>query len=132
MLEGKRAYISSPLSADSREQMERNMDMARFYMMRMKQLYHCRTFASHAHMPLMLDDTIPDERKTGLAIGRLLLDLCDTVIICGRRVSSGMKDEILIAFENGKEVYWYDSMMKPFELMRINSWRDINREVQIS
>lgn len=132
MLEGKRAYICSPLSAESRERMEHNMDMAKFYLMRMKQLYHCRTFASHAHMPLMLDDAIPDERETGLAIGRLLLDLCDTLIICGRHISDGMSDEILTAFEKGKEVYWYDSMMKPFELIRINSWRDINREVQIS
>ena len=99
--------------------------------MQMKRLYHCRTFASHAHMPLMLDDTIAEEREAGMRIGRVLMELCDTLIICGRHVSNGMKEEIQTAFTSEKEVYWYDSRMKPNELMQIESWRDINNEVQI-
>lgn len=131
MLEGKKAYICSPLSSKTEEGRQHNMDMARFYLQRMQQLYHCRTFASHAHLPLMLDDTIPAERQAALQIGGLMLDLCDALIICGRHVSSGMEAEIKAAFVKGKAVYWYDSMMKPFELIRIKSWRDINNEVQI-
>lgn len=131
MLEGKRAYICSPLSADTNEKRSHNMEQAKFYLMQMKRLYHCRTFASHAHLPLMLDDTIPEERETGMRIGRVLMELCDILIICGNHVSNGMKEEIRSAFESGKEVYWYDSMMKPNELMRVKSWRDINDEVQV-
>lgn len=131
MLEGKKAYICSPLSSRTEEGRRHNMDMATFYLQRMQQIYNCRTFASHAHLPLMLDDTIPVERQTALQIGGLMLDLCDVLIICGRHVSSGMEGEIKAAFVKGKEVYWYDSMMKPFELMRIKSWRDINNEVQV-
>ena len=54
MLDGKRAYICSPLSATTKEVRQQNMEKAKFYLMQIKRLYHCRTFASHAHLPLML------------------------------------------------------------------------------
>ena len=100
------------------------MDMARFYMERMRVLYHCRTFASHAYLPLMLDDSIPEERETALRIGMELMDLCNVLIICGRRISTGMAGEIKEAFLKGMEVYWYDSNEKPFELRAVESWRE--------
>ena len=124
MLSGKKAYICSPLSAPDAKGVSHNMDMARFYMERMQVLCHCRTFASHAYLPLMLDDSIPEERETALRIGMELMDLCDALIICGRRISSGMEGEIKEALENGMEVYWYDSEEKPFELRTIESWRE--------
>lgn len=125
MLKGKCAYICSPLSADTQEQRSHNMDMAQFYLSRMRGLYHCRTIASHAYLPLMLDDCIPKEREAALAIGKIMLGLCDVLIICGRRISSGMKGEILAAFRQRKEVYWYDGKRKPFELERIYEWKEI-------
>ena len=64
MLQGKKAYICSPLSAPNPEGVQHNMELAKYYLMQMKRLYHCRTFASHAHLPLMLDDRIPEERET--------------------------------------------------------------------
>ena len=48
MLEGKRAYICSPLSDRQKKQRIHNIEMARFYLKRMEELYHCRTFASQA------------------------------------------------------------------------------------
>ena len=129
MLKGKKVYICSPLSADTKEQRAHNMDMARFYLDRMSELYHCRTFASHAHLPLMLDDSIKEERASALAIGRIMLDLCDVLVICGRRISSGMSGEIREAFEKGKEVYWYDSDRKPFELEKIHDWEELGYAV---
>ena len=124
MLSGKKAYICSPLSAPDAKGISHNMDMARFYMERMHDLYHCRSFASHAYLPLMLDDSIPEERETALRIGMELMDLCDALIICGRRVSSGMAGEIKEAFLKGMEVYWYDSNEKPFEIRAVESWRE--------
>ena len=124
MLSGKKAYICSPLSAPDTKGVSHNMDMARFYMERMQVLYHCRTFASHVYIHLMLDDSIPEERETALRIGMELMELCDILIICGRRVSSGMAGEIKEAFAKGMEVYWYDSEEKPFELRTIESWRE--------
>lgn len=131
MLQGKRVYICSPLSAPTKEGVSHNMEIAKFYLLQVKTLYHCRTFASHAHLPLMLDDSIADERQAALTIGRELMKLCDVLIICGRHVSSGMEGEIKEAFKMGLTVYWYDSIMKPFELMRVTSWRDINHEMQV-
>lgn len=104
MLSGKKAYICSPLSAPTPEGISHNMEMAKFYLVRMKQIYHCRTFASHAHLPLMLDDTIPEERTAALRIGIELMKICNVLIICGRYVSEGMKSEIRKAFEMGMEV----------------------------
>ena len=129
MLKGKKVYICSPLSADTDKQRAHNMDMARFYLDRMSELYHCRTLASHAHLPLMLDDSIQEERAAALAIGRIMLDLCDVLLICGRRISSGMSGEIREAFEKGKEVYWYDSDRKPFELEKIHNWEELGYAV---
>ena len=53
MLQGKKAYICSPLAAPNPEGVQHNMELAKYYLMQMKRLYHCRTFASHAHLPLM-------------------------------------------------------------------------------
>ena len=58
MLQGKKAYICSPLSAPNPEGVQHIMELAKYYLLQMKRLYHCRTFASHAHLPLMLDDRI--------------------------------------------------------------------------
>ncbi|WP_390554521.1 hypothetical protein [Blautia parvula] len=107
------------------------MELAKYYLMQMKRLYHCRTFASHAHLPLMLDDRIPEERETAMQIGLLMLDLCGALIICGSQISGGMKSEIQTAFEKGKDVYWYDSKMKPGELMKVENWGRIEDEMQI-
>ncbi len=98
MLQGKKAYICSPLSAPNPEGMQHNMELAKYYLMQMKRLYHCRTFASHAHLPLMLDDRIPEERETAMQIAVLMLDLCEVLIICGSHISEGMRSEIQTAF----------------------------------
>ena len=42
MLQGKKAYICSPLSAPNPEGMQHNMELAKYYLMQMKRLYHCR------------------------------------------------------------------------------------------
>lgn len=131
MLKGKKAYICSPLSAPTQEGIRSNMEDAREYMVLMKALYHCRTIASHAYLPLMLDDRISEERETALRIGMELLKLCDVLIICGRHVSQGMHSEIKAAFQSGIAVYWYDSMMHPGTIFKVKCWRDINDEMSV-
>lgn len=129
MLSGKKAYICSPLSAPTPDGVSHNMEMAKFYLLRMKQIYHCRTFASHAHLPLMLDDSIPEERAAALRIGIEMMKLCDVLIICGRYISTGMESEIKKAFEMGLEIFWYDSNKVPFDLIQIESWKEITDEM---
>ena len=106
MLKGKRAYICSPLSAKTGKNECLTWGLAKAYLDTVSQVFHCRTYASLAYLPLMLDDTIPEERKLALSIGKQLLDFCDVLIICGERISSGMEGEIRYAHDTGKEVYW--------------------------
>ena len=132
MIKGKKAYICSPLSAKTKEERLFNMGLAKAYLDTISQVFHCRTFASHAYLPLMLDDTIPEERKLALSIGKQLLDFCDVLIICGGRISSGMKGEIRHAYDTGKEVYLLDGGREPFHLQQIENWEAMEYAVQIS
>ena len=131
MLKGKRAYICSPLSAKTREERMFNMGLAKAYLDTIREVFHCRTYASHAYLPLMLDDTIPEERKLALFIGKQLLDFCDVLTICGGRISSGMEGEIRYAHDTGKEVYWLEGGRDPFQLRKIKNWKEIEYAVQI-
>ena len=132
MIKGKKVYICSPLSAKTKEERLFNMGLAKAYLDTISQVFHCRTFASHAYLPLMLDDTIPEERKLALSIGKQLLDFCDVLIICGGRISSGMKGEIRHAYDTGKEAYLLDGGREPFHLQQIENWEAIEYAVQIS
>ena len=102
MLQGKKAYICSPLSAPNPEGMQHNMELAKYYLMQMKRLYHCRTFASHAHLPLMLDDRIPEERETAMQIGALMLDLCEVLII--QRIAFIKNRQYTVAFRDSRYI----------------------------
>ena len=104
MLKGKRAYICSPLSAKTREERMFNMGLAKAYLDTVSQVFHCRTYASHAYLPLMLDDTIQRNGSWRFPLGKQLLDFCDVLIICGGRISSGMEGEIRYAHDTEKEV----------------------------
>ena len=44
-------------------------------------------------------DNIPEEREAGLAFGLSILKLSKAVIVCGNRISSGMRGEIKMAGE---------------------------------
>lgn len=132
MIKGKKVYICSPLSAKTKEERLFNMGLAKAYLDTISQVFHCRTFASHAYLSLMLDDTIPEERKLALSIGKQLLDFCDVLIICGGRISSGMKGEIRHAYDTGKEAYLLDGGREPFHLQQIENWEAIEYAVQIS
>ena len=96
MLQGKKAYICSPLSAPNPEGVQHNMELAKYYLMQMKRLYHCRTFASHSHLPLMLDDRVPEERETAMQIGALMLDLCEVLIRFDTDPNNYLKDDYTV------------------------------------
>ena len=88
MLKGKRAYICSSVVCKKPGKIEcLTWGLRRPYLDTIREVFHCRTYASHAYLPLMLDDTIPEERKLALSIGKQLLDFCDVLIICGGRIS---------------------------------------------
>ncbi|MDR1523242.1 MAG: hypothetical protein LBS29_04760 [Endomicrobium sp.] len=97
-----KAYICSPCRAETVKHILKNMKMAKLYM------YYCYMYmdvlpkATHACLPLLLNDGREDERNFALEIGRLFLETTDVIYVCGDRVSEGMLQEI--SFAIGKEI----------------------------
>lgn len=125
MLTGKKVYVASPLSAPDQEGIECNMGLAQVYVHKLQKYYHCRAFASHAYLPLMLDDSIPEERALACHIGMELMGICDTLVVCGRKISAGMAAEIEEAVERGMDIYWYGSKEKPYGLRKVSDVREL-------
>lgn len=105
-------YVCSPLSAASIEGIERNMEAARLYMKMVARKYSCRAIAPHAILPAFLDDRISAERALGLKFGLDLLKICKKVVVCGKVISAGMKEEIELDEQLGIEVI-YNDIPKP-------------------
>lgn len=108
----KRAYICSPLSADTEEGIVRNMQTARAYMFYAMKKMGMNASAPHAYLPMILCDNVPSDRALALQFGLELLKNSDILLICGNRISAGMRGEIahavrlripLVAFD--KAVY---------------------------
>lgn len=92
-------YICSPLSAPTKEGIRQNMEKAAGYARLVSGIFGCRAIAPHSFLPEYLDDDIPEEREIGLAFGLSVLKLSKAVIVCGNRISSGMRGEIKMAGE---------------------------------
>lgn len=87
-------YVCSPLRAATKPEMRRNMHNARRLMAEIAAETGKRAVAPQAFLPEFLDDSAPEERALALMIGAMLLERCDSLIVCGETVSSGMRDEI--------------------------------------
>ena len=92
-------YICSPLSAPTKEGIRQNMEKAAHYAHLVSGTFGCRAIAPHSFLPEYLDDHIPEEREAGLAFGLSVLKLSKAIIVCGSRISSGMRGEIRMAGE---------------------------------
>ena len=90
-------YICSPLSAPTKEGIRKNMEKAAYYAGLVSGVTGCRAIAPHSFLPEYLDDDIPEEREAGLAFGLSVLRLSKAIIVCGSRISSGMRGEIRLA-----------------------------------
>ena len=92
-------YICSPLSAPTEQGIRKNMEKAVYYAGLVSGVTGCRAIAPHSFLPEYLDDNIPEEREAGLAFGLSILRLSRAIIVCGSRISSGMRGEIKMAGE---------------------------------
>ena len=89
MMENKLIYIASPYAGD----VEKNVAFAKAACRyAMEQEY--TPMAVHLLYPQFLDDSNPQERASGLAMGHQVLSVCDELWVCGDRISSGMESEI--------------------------------------
>ena len=92
-------YICSPLSAPTEQGIRKNMEKAAYYAGLVSGVTGCRAIAPHSFLPEYLDDNIPEEREAGLAFGLSVLKLSKAIVVCGSRISSGMRGEIRLAGE---------------------------------
>ena len=93
----KKAYICSPLGADTKEKVLENMHTARAYMYYVSEVIGCTARAPHAYLPVLLCDKIPSE-----------LEQCDLLLVCGNRISPGMMAEIIKAVELNMDILVFD------------------------
>ncbi len=93
----KLAYICSPCHAGTKQGIRQNMLAARKYCEIAADCMNIKAIAPHAWLPEMLDDLIPEQRELAIGFGCDLLSLCDIVLVCGNRLSSGMINEIKLA-----------------------------------
>ena len=87
------------ISAPTKEGIRKNMEKAAYYAGLVSGVTGCRAIAPHSFLPEYLDDDIPEEREAGLAFGLSVLRLSKAIIVCGSRISSGMRGEIRLAGE---------------------------------
>lgn len=95
----KIVYICSPL----RGNIEKNIRKAQGYCREAVDLWpEVIPIAPHIYCTQFLDETIQQERETGMELGIALLDMCDELWVYGiNNPSEGMKKEIAYAKEHG-------------------------------
>ena len=99
-------YIASPLSAPTQEERLKNMLYARRVQCQIEKLGY-KAVATQAWLPMILDDSITEERELALQIGQRVLKTCDALVVAGEKVSRGMLAEIATAKALGIPVYFY-------------------------
>ena len=104
----KRAYVCSPLSAETEKDFIENMRVARAYMFYALKKMNMSASAPHAYLPMLLCDKVPAERAIALDIGLRLLEQSEVLLVCGNRLSSGMKGEISRAVELRMDIIVFD------------------------
>lgn len=103
----KRAYICSPLSGSTAEEELSNIWCARAYMLYARTMLGYMARAPHAYLPMLLCDHVAAERALALQFGLQLLEQSEVLLICGDRISRGMKGEIHHAAQLGSPIIVY-------------------------
>ncbi len=104
-----RAYICSPLRADSVKETRANMQRAKAYMLYAHEATGIYAYAPHAYLPVLISDENPSQRKLALQFGKTMLTFSDAVYVCGERISEGMKGEIIYAAKLGKKIIVFNA-----------------------
>ena len=105
------AYICSPLNAQTEHEFLVNMYAARAYMLYAKEKLGYLARAPHAFLPMLLCDQNAEERSMALAFGLKLLEDSKILLVCGNRMSHGMRGEIVQAVALGKKIIVFDESL---------------------
>ena len=101
----KKAYICSPLFAETRKGITANILQAKEFIKNISKRMKWNIVAVHSVLPTLLDDYIPAERKMAMDFCIRYLSTCDLLVICGNRISSGMECEIAEALRLKMPIY---------------------------
>lgn len=108
----EKVYVCSPLGAETVPEIYENMHHAREYMFMAMQVFNCVPVAPHAYLPVLLNDTVADERNLGLKFGVELLSVCQHIFVCGPTISAGMAAEIKYAAREGISIHLFNELLR--------------------
>lgn len=83
------------------------MQAARYYMVYIHEKMGYLVRAPHAFLPMILNDSDQEERALALEFGLKVLRKSQCVMVCGNRISDGMKAELEKAAKQHMIVYVY-------------------------
>lgn len=107
----RKAYVCSPLSAQTEYEFLVNMYAARAYMLYAKETLGYLARAPHAYLPMLLCDQNVEERSMALAFGLKLLEDSRILLVCGNRLSRGMYGEVVKAVALDKKILVFDESL---------------------
>lgn len=99
----KFVYVCSPLRGDIETNVRRAHGYCRFVIQQ-----GALPLAPHAIFTAVLDDTIPQERQLGMALGLELMKRVDELWVFGKRITEGMRSEIEVAEERNIPIRYFD------------------------
>ena len=130
-LKNERAYICSPLHAETDEKMQANMFAAYLYMQYASATMGYSAKAVHAFLPNILNDNNLEEREQALNLGLQILEKSDILMVCGNLLSEGMKGEITQAAEKGKRIIVFNENLLSDTINFLSERRVKRAEVEL-
>lgn len=100
-------YVCSPLAGD----LGTNIRAARKYS-RFAVDQGCLPITPHLLYPQFLDDSKPEEREAGMEMGLILLGKCAQLWVFGKKISTGMREEIEAAKSKGIPIRYFTEKME--------------------
>ena len=100
-------YVCAPLAVD----IEGNIKRAREYCRQIRDMGGTPVSA-HLMFDGVYDDNDPAQRKAALVAGLQILEICDSVIVFGGRISEGMAAEIELAEQIGIQIIYANAKLK--------------------
>ncbi len=94
-------YVCSPYKADTKEQLERNIEYAR-YLTKVALNNKFVPITTHLYLTQVTDESIPEEREKGMAAGMEILQHCKYILVGDKyKISEGMEAEMKAAAVEG-------------------------------
>ena len=105
----ERVYVCVPLSVKNHEKMLETVCVANKYVRYVMKELQYFAIALHTYLPAFLNDKTFMQRDRLYDLRTQILKQCDILMICGERVSRDMKQEILFAIKERKQIMVFSS-----------------------